>query len=432
VSRSGTRTAKLSIAVALAAAAFALTVAPAALALDATRSDVAAFISGMRERHGFATDTLDSLFAQVESRPAIVEAISRPAEKTMTWAEYRARFITDRRITRGREVARDQAAALDKAAAATGVPASILIGIVGVETFYGEITGKFRVIDALSTLAFDYEPRAEFFRGELEQFLLMSREESLNPLEPLGSYAGAMGIPQFMPTSFRSYAVDGGGDGHRDLWRDWNDVFASVGNYLKVHGWRSGEPVMTAADAAGANLEGLETRKPDLSTTVGALRDRGVKFDCGGLPGDAAAVLIELQGANGLEYRVGFTNFYAITRYNRSALYASAVNDLAEAVQQPAAPETLSPAANETAGALWPSPQPAVTPATPAPPPAPPGAAAADSATAAGATTPAPAEPTSAPAASTPGPESSPASSANPSSEPQSTNPESPPGNQSP
>jgi membrane-bound lytic murein transglycosylase B len=335
VSRSGRRPAKLRIAIALSSAAAAVAAAPAH-ALDSTRTDVAAFIAEMRERHGFAADALGSLFAQVESRPAIVEAMSRPAEKTLTWAEYRARFITDRRIARGREVARDQAQALDRAAAATGVAVPILLGIVGVETFYGEITGKFRVIDALSTLAFDYEPRATFFRGELEQFLLMSREEALDPLEPLGSYAGAMGIPQFMPTSFRSFAVDGGGDGRRDLWRDWNDVFASVGNYLKLHGWRSGEPVMATADASAARLDGLETHKLDLSTTVGELRERGVRFDCGGLPDDAPAAMIELTGANGAEYRVGFTNFYAITRYNRSALYASAVNDLAQALEPPA------------------------------------------------------------------------------------------------
>jgi len=323
-----------------------------ATALDAQRSDVAGFIADMRERHGFATDVLDSLFAQVESRPVIVEAMSRPAEKTMTWQEYRARFITDRRVTRGREVARDQTAALDKAAAASGVPTSILLGIVGVETFYGEITGRFRVIDALSTLAFDYEPRAKYFRGELEQYLLMTREEALDPLDPLGSYAGAMGIPQFMPTSFRAYAVDGGGDGHRDLWGDWSDVFASVGNYLKVHGWRSGEPVMVTVDVTGADLNGLETQKLDLSTTVGALRARGIKFACG-LPDETAAVLIGLDGAQGREYRVGFANFYAITRYNRSALYASAVNDLAEAVQAPVvAPE---PAATEAATATQPS-----------------------------------------------------------------------------
>jgi membrane-bound lytic murein transglycosylase B len=373
VSRSALRPAKPRIAAALICGATALAADPAT-AIDAQRSDVAGFIADMRERHGFASDVLDSLFAQVESRPVIVEAMSRPAEKTMTWQEYRARFITDRRITRGREVARDQAAALDKAATASGVPTSILLGIVGVETFYGEITGRFRVIDALSTLAFDYEPRAKYFRGELEQYLLMTREEDLDPLDPLGSYAGAMGIPQFMPTSFRAYAVDGGGDGHRDLWGDWSDVFASVGNYLKVHGWRSNEPVMVTVDVTGADLNGLETQKLDLSTTVGALRARGIELACG-LPDETAAVLIALDGAQGREYRVGFANFYAITRYNRSALYASAVNDLAEAVQALVVAAAPAPAATGATTATQPTADAATTATQPSADAASPGAA---------------------------------------------------------
>jgi membrane-bound lytic murein transglycosylase B len=215
----------------------------------------------------------------------------------------------------------------------------VLLAIVGVETFYGENTGSHRVIDALSTLAFDFPPRSRFFLGELEQYLIMTREESLDPLQPLGSYAGAMGVPQFMPSSFRSYAVDGDGDGRRDLWSDWADVFASVGNYLKVHGWRVGEPVMAQADVTGANLEGVVTDKLDLSETVKSLQDRGVRFSAPLAP-DAPAVLVRLAGADGPEYRVGFNNYYAITRYNRSALYASAVNDLAEALRAARTPST--------------------------------------------------------------------------------------------
>jgi membrane-bound lytic murein transglycosylase B len=307
--------------------------ATSAPALDGQRAEVAGFIAEMADRHGFEREALRSLFTQVETRPKIIEAMSRPAEKTMPWHEYRARFLTERRIRRGGEVAREQSVALEAASRASGVPVSVLLAITGVETFYGEITGSHRVIDALATLAFDYPARSRYFRGELEQFLLMTREESLDPLEPLGSYAGAMGIPQFMPTSFRNYAVDGGGDGHRNLWRDWSDVFASVGNYLKLHGWRAGEPVMVAADVSAARLDGLEVRKLDLGETVGSLRERGVRFDSG-LPADAPAVLIELAGRAGPEYRVGFTNFHAITRYNRSAMYASAVNDLAESLAE--------------------------------------------------------------------------------------------------
>ena len=312
--------------------------APRAIALDAGREGVAGFVAEMSSRHGFEASSLTALFAQVESRPSIVAAMKRPAEKTMPWNEYRARFVTERRVARGVEVSRAQAGALDNAAA-KGVPTGVLLAIVGVETAYGENTGKHRVLDALSTLAFDYPPRSEFFRGELEQYLLMTREESLDPLAPLGSYAGAMGIPQFMPSSFNRWAVDGDGDGHRDLWSDWADVFASVANYLTAHGWRAGEPVMARADAADARLEGLPGDELALSETVKSLQDRGVRFTTT-LPPDAPAVLVPLIVADGIEYRVGFTNFYAITRYNRSLLYASAVNDLAEAIAAANAPPT--------------------------------------------------------------------------------------------
>jgi membrane-bound lytic murein transglycosylase B len=311
-----------------------------ATALDEQRVDVTQFVAEMSERHGFDASALRQLFAQVESRPSILAAISRPAEKTMPWHEYRARFITEERIARGVEVARAQADALEKARA-DGVPANFLLAITGVETFYGEKTGTHRVIDALSTLAFDYPPRSKFFRGELEQYLVMAREESIDALAPKGSYAGAMGIPQFMPSSFRRYAVDGDGDGRRDLWSDWSDVFASVANYLKLNGWRVGEPVMARADVSGADLDGLATDKLKLSETVKSLRDRGVKFTTA-LGPDAPAVLVPLAGADGPEYRVGFANYYAITRYNRSELYASAVNDLAEAIAASTVPPTDS------------------------------------------------------------------------------------------
>jgi len=323
------------------AAALLATLPATASALDGQREDVQSFIQQMADRHGFAPLELGQLFTRVESRPSIVTAISRPAEKTRPWHEYRALFLTERRVARGVETARQQADAL-RQAAALGVPAQVMLAIVGVETFYGEIIGKHRVIDALATLAFDYPPRSPYFRGELEQFLLMAREESLDPLAPVGSYAGAMGIPQFMPTSFRTWALDGDGNGRRDLWGSWSDVFSSVANYLKSHGWRAGEPVMAPADVAGATLDGLEFGKLALSETVGSLRARGVRFDTF-LPEDAPAVLIQLAGSRGPEFRVGFTNFYAITRYNRSQLYASAVNDLAEAIAAAARPTSSRP-----------------------------------------------------------------------------------------
>jgi len=318
-------------AVACLAPALAAFVPGHAQAFDAGREDIAAFVDDMASRHGFDAVALRDLLAKAESRKSVLDAMTRPAEKTLSWQEYRERFITERRIDRGVETYRDNEAALAKATA-SGVPAEYILGIVGVETFYGEVTGRNRVLDALATLAFDYAPRAPFFRGELEQFLLMTREEALDPLAPQGSYAGAMGIPQFMPSSFRSYAVDGDGDGHRDLWNDWSDVLSSVGNYLKEHGWKPGEPVMAAADVSGADLAGLDTSKPTLTETVGSLRRRGVRFEAD-LPSDSPAMLIALSRPFGSEYRVGFANFYAITRYNRSVLYASVVNDLAESIE---------------------------------------------------------------------------------------------------
>jgi len=301
-----------------------------AQAFDPARADVAAFVAEVSQKHGFAPEPLAALFAQTESKPSILKAIAKPAERTLGWDEYRPKFLVERRIVRGAAVYGEKQAELERAQANSGVPIDIMLGIVGVETFYGENIGKHRVIDALSTLAFDYPPRQAFFRKELEQYLVMAREEGLDPLAPVGSYAGAMGLPQFMPSSFRSYAVDGDADGKRDLWNDWADVFASVGNYLKVHGWRAGEPVLATANAANARLEGLES-KLALTETVGSLRARGLKFETS-LPDNAPAMLVPLRVAGGMEYRVGFTNFYAITRYNRSHMYASAVSDLADAI----------------------------------------------------------------------------------------------------
>jgi membrane-bound lytic murein transglycosylase B len=301
-----------------------------AQAYDPARADVAQFIGEMQSRSGFDAEALRALFAQVESRPSILAAIARPAERTLTWDEYRAKFLNERRITRGAAVHTERQAELERAAAASGVPVDVMLAIVGVETLYGENVGKHRVIDALATLAFDYPPRSKFFRSELENFLVMAREEQIDPLRPVGSYAGAMGLPQFMPSSFRNFALDGDADGRRDLWNDWADVFASVGNYLAKHGWRAGEPVMVRADATGANLDGIDP-KLALSETVGSLKARGVRFDTD-LPASAPAMLVTLRMVNGTQHRVGFTNFYAITRYNRSHLYATAVNDLAEAI----------------------------------------------------------------------------------------------------
>jgi membrane-bound lytic murein transglycosylase B len=313
----------------LAALLACLICAPPAFALDVKRAEVKAFIDETSRDLGFSRQQLETLLAQAETKQAILDAISRPAERVVPWHEYRERFLTEKRILQGTDFWIAHGDALRRIAD-PNVAASV-VGILGVETSFGRITGRFRVIDALATLAFDYPPRGEFFRGELQQFLLLSREESLDPLTALGSYAGAMGAPQFISSSYRSYAVDGDGNGKRDLWNSWDDVIGSVANYLLVYGWREGEPVVVTATFDGNDLSRFSIAKPELNETVQSLRGKGVRFETT-LPAEAPAMLIVAEGKNGPVYRVGFNNFYVITRYNRSPMYAMAVHDLGEAV----------------------------------------------------------------------------------------------------
>jgi len=306
-----------------------LTCIPSASALDLKRPEVRAFIEESIRDLGFSRPQLESLLAQAETKQAILDAISRPAERVVPWWEYRDRFLTEKRILQGTDFWIAHGEALRRIPD-PNVAASV-VGILGVETSFGRITGRYRVIDALSTLAFDYPPRSQFFRGELQQFLLLSREESVDPRTALGSYAGAMGAPQFVSSSYRNFAIDGDGNGKRDLWNSWDDVIGSVANYLLVHGWRAGEPVVVGATFEGNDLSRFNTSKLELNETVQSLRDKGVRFETT-LPADAPALLIVAEGKDGPVYRVGFNNFYALTRYNRSPMYAMAVHDLGEAV----------------------------------------------------------------------------------------------------
>lgn len=306
-----------------------LSCGPAA-AIDNQRADVRKFVDEMARDHGFDRGELEKLLAQAQTKQAILDAISRPAERVVPWHEYRDRFLTETRIMQGVDFWLAHAArfaAIDD----EGI-AQTVAGILGVETSYGRITGKYRVIDALATLAFDYPPRSEFFRGELQQFLILAREEAVDPKTALGSYAGAMGAPQFISSSYRNFAVDADGDGHRDLWSNWDDVIGSVANYLRVHGWRAGEPVVVNATLADADLTRFNTTKIELNESVQSLRDKGVRFETD-LPADAPAMLIVAQGKDGPVYRVGFNNFYAVTRYNRSTMYSMAVHDLGQAIR---------------------------------------------------------------------------------------------------
>ncbi len=301
-----------------------------AQALDIERPEVRSFIDNMISTHQFDRKQLETTLRTAETKQAILDAISKPAEKTIPWFEYRERFLTDRRISTGRSFYARHRTILDMLAA-DGAPVDVMLGILGVETMYGEITGRYRVLDALATLGFDYPPRGEFFRYELEQFLLMTREQKLAPTSLLGSYAGAMGPPQFMPHSYRDFGTDGDGDGKVDLWSNWDDVLASIANYLKQHGWRSGEPIVTEATLTSMDTRDFTLGDVTLNETVGSLRTKGVVFTTT-LPDSAPAVLLSLQGKEGPVYRVGFNNFYVITRYNRSPLYANTVHDLGRAI----------------------------------------------------------------------------------------------------
>lgn len=311
---------------------FLLPVAFPAAALDRSREDVRAFVDEVAARHGLDRAWVEETLDEAALQPRIIELMTRPAERTKPWHEYRDHFITEERVRAGVDFWTAHRERLESVQRATGVPAHVIVGILGVETYYGRITGSFRVLDALSTLAFDYPPRSDYFRAELEQFLLLSREEDVPPRSVKGSYAGAMGYPQFMPRSYRAYAVDGDGDGRRDLWGSWDDVIASVANYLAQHGWRAGEPVLAGAslpfpdDTAELVAGSINTNE-----TVGSLRRKGLEFESP-LADESPAVFIQVAGNDGPEQRAGFHNFSVITRYNRSVLYALAVNDLGETV----------------------------------------------------------------------------------------------------
>jgi len=297
------------------------------------RADVRAYIAEVARDHAFTTTELEQLLARAERKQSILDAISRPAERTLAWHEYRNIFLKEPRISQGLDFWAEHAETLERARIRYGVEPEFVVAIIGVETSYGRITGRYRVIDALTTLGFDYPPRADFFRRELTQFLLLTREEAFEPTTLMGSYAGAMGYGQFIPSSFRAYAVDFDADGRRDILRNPTDAIGSVANYFARHGWRAGGqvavPVELAGNATGAELinDSLE-----LDSTVGALVDRGVRV--AGLAPEEAAELFVMQGAAGEEYWLGLNNFYVITRYNRSRMYALAVLQLAQEIRE--------------------------------------------------------------------------------------------------
>jgi membrane-bound lytic murein transglycosylase B len=293
---------------------------------------VQVFIDRMVSEHNFDRDELVAVLGKAERREDILELMRKPAEKRLRWFEYRKIFLTQSRIDGGVTFWKENADLLKKASEAFGVDPQIIVAIIGVETRYGSNTGRHRVLDALATLGFDYPPRSEFFTNELEQYLILAREEDIDVLTTTGSYAGAMGYGQFIPSSYRNYAVDFDGDGKRDLWTNKADIIGSVANYFHVHGWTTGTPVATLANVEGDDfLTVLELGyKP--KTVLDAMRHDGVTPRTP-LPDELLAALIAFEQENGPEYWLGFNNFYVITRYNHSPLYAMAVYQLSEEIR---------------------------------------------------------------------------------------------------
>jgi membrane-bound lytic murein transglycosylase B len=308
----------------------------------AARADVAQFVDEMGERHGMDRAALADLFRQTRHLPAVIKAIMPPRDPGIrSWQAYRARFVEPKRIAAGHRFIQAHSARLAEAEARFGVPKEIITAIIGVETIYGRHTGRFGTFAALTTLAFDYPPRASLFRRELEELLLLAREEQRSPLAYRGSYAGALGLPQFLPSSLRRYGLDFDGDGRIDLAASADDAIGSVANFLAGHGWEKGAPIAVTVSIAGDGLqglidEGILPRRSPRRWSDSGLRiakvgagDTAISGPDNELP-DRPAALIDLATPNAeTEFRVGYGNFFVITRYNRSSFYAAAVMDLA-------------------------------------------------------------------------------------------------------
>lgn len=289
------------------------------------------FIQEMVKQHRFDKAELQQLFEEAELHQSILDAISRPAE-SKPWHEYRPIFVTHDRTIGGVRFWRNNRQTLEQAEAEFGVPSQIITAIIGVETRYGKHAGQYPVLDALATLAFAYPPRSSFFRKELEQYLLMTREEGLNPRRQKGSYAGAMGMPQFISSSFRRYAIDFDNDGKRDLWDNPTDVIGSVANYFRKHQWKPGHPIAHKVKVHGDKYHALvsDNLRPHLGQQQ--MLDNGVILPRD-IPRDIEGSLIALETENGPEYWVVWHNFYVISRYNHSALYSMAVFQLSELIR---------------------------------------------------------------------------------------------------
>jgi membrane-bound lytic murein transglycosylase B len=301
-----------------------------AWAAVADRPDVKQFINEMVLKHGFKRDDLVATLNKATVQQSIIDAMNRPAEGK-PWYQYRPLFVTEQSISNGVAYYQANKEALDKAQAIYGVPPEMIVAIIGVETRYGKNKGSYSVLDALTTLAFDYPKRAPFFRSELEQYLLLTREEKIDPTSLKGSYAGAMGTPQFMPSSYRAWAVDFTGNGQKNLWSNDSDAIGSVANYFEKHGWKKDQPVIFPATLTQPLVITENVAKP--STPYIIYKNKGVKIEAE-LPENELTSLLYYDNGKGMDYWLGLNNFYVITTYNRSPLYAMAVYQLSQEIKK--------------------------------------------------------------------------------------------------
>ena len=288
-------------------------------------------IDELIQEHGFDEQYVLNIFENMKFLPELIESISRPAERTKTWPEYRKIFVTNKRIAAGVLFAKQHEEIINRAASEMGIPKKILLGILGVETSFGRIQGNYKVVDSLYTLATGYPPRSKFFRSELINLFYLCREEGFSILDIKGSYAGAMGAPQFISSSYRNYAVDGNADGKVDLFNSWDDVLMSIGNYLKENGWEESGPIYSRYPANELKLSKLSSKTIRPTSTIQDLLDEGIRID--GFEKDDIAQLIRLDGFDDRDDSyIGHHNFYVITTYNRNVMYALVVIQLGEAI----------------------------------------------------------------------------------------------------
>ncbi|MGZ5143144.1 MAG: lytic murein transglycosylase B [Burkholderiales bacterium] len=300
-------------------------------AVPVLRTEYEAFIEEISTKHGYDTGLLRKLFAQVQTRPAIVRAMSAPAT-ARPWHEFQRRIVEPGRIEAGMRFWLANRAVLERASKEFGVPEEFIMATIGIETLYGRNTGNFKVLDALATLAFDYPPRADFFRSELEEYLLLTREAGLDAATMRGSYAGAIGLPQFIPSSYRKYAIDFDGDGRRDLLNSAADAIGSVANYYRSFGWASGASVVVPAQAGDADLGPLLAGGIRPHTKISDLKAKGLIL-ADPVDETLEAAVFSIETETGPQLMIGLNNFYVITRYNRSVNYAMAVYELARGMR---------------------------------------------------------------------------------------------------